>query len=115
MEQVLCPLGTWYLLILKAIYVGRRYPLSRSCRVFFDVGLASDDLEAAVGGVRIGSANGEARGVFVAHGVEGAEGMFGAVRFNFQVVGDGFAIRPIAEDHFVVGVFELKVLQHGKW
>jgi len=48
---------------------------------------SSDDLEAAVGGVGIGGAAWQARGVFVAHGVERAEAMFGSVSFYFEVVG----------------------------
>lgn len=46
--------------------------------------------------------------------VEGAEVVLGAVRLDFQVVGDGFASFAVAEDHFVFGVFELKTLQHMK-
>ena len=38
---------------------------------------------------RVRGAGGQARGVFLARGVEGAEAMFGAVCFNFEVVGDG--------------------------
>jgi hypothetical protein len=74
-----------------------------------------DDLEAAVGGFGIWGANGQARGVFIAHGVEGAEAVFGSVCFYFEVVRDGFAFRPIAKDHFVFGVFELEALQHAKF
>jgi len=77
--------------------------------------MGSDDLEAAVGGVGIGGAAWQARGVFVAHGVERAEAMFGSVSFYFEVVGDGFAFWPIAQDHFVFGVFELEALQHVLW
>ncbi len=75
----------------------------------------SDDLEVAVGGVSVGSAGGQARGVFVAHGVEGAEAVLSAVRFNFEVVRDGFASFAVAEDHFVFGMFELKATQHTEW
>ena len=62
---------------------------------------SSDDLEAAVGDVAIGGASAEARGVFVAHSVIGAEAVFGSVRFNLQVVGDSFAFRTVAKNHFV--------------
>jgi len=41
--------------------------------------------------------------------------VFGTVRFDFEVVGDGFAFRPIAKDHFVFGVFKLETLQHVEW
>src|SRR5512135_1340972 len=75
----------------------------------------SDDLEAAVGRSRVGGSCRQARGVFVAHGVESAEVVLGAVRLNFQVVGDGVASFAVAEDHFVFGVFELEALQHVLW
>jgi len=47
--------------------------------------------------------------------MEGAQAVFGAVRLDFQVVSDGFAVLPVAEDHFVFGVFELKATQHTEW
>jgi hypothetical protein len=75
--------------------------------------LALYDLESSVGGVGIGRTRGQTRGVLVAHGMESAKVMLGPVRFNFDVIRDGFAFRPIAKDHFVVGVFELEALQHG--
>ncbi len=73
---------------------------------------ASNDLEAPVGPSRVGGTRRETRGVFVAHRVECAEAVLGAVRFDLQVVGDGLALRPVAEDHLVFGVFELEALQH---
>jgi hypothetical protein len=45
----------------------------------------------------------------------GAEAVLSSVRFDFEVVGDGFAFRPVAEDHLVIGVFELEALQHVRW
>jgi len=41
--------------------------------------------------------------------------MLGAVLLDFQVVGNGFAVLPVAEDHFVFGVFKLEALQHVKF
>jgi hypothetical protein len=46
--------------------------------------------------------------------MEGAQAVFGSVRLGFQVVGGGFAVLPVAKDHFVFGVFELKTPQHGE-
>jgi hypothetical protein len=47
--------------------------------------------------------------------MKGAETVLGAVGFNFQVVGDGFAALAVAQDHFIFGVFELEALQHVLW
>ncbi|HJS99271.1 MAG TPA: hypothetical protein VJ756_09275 [Terriglobales bacterium] len=76
---------------------------------------SSDDAERSVGSVWIGGTGLQARGVLVAHRVKGAEAVFGSICFNFEVVGDGFAFRPVAQDHFIVGVFKLEALQHVKW
>ena len=75
----------------------------------------SDDAERAVRKGWVGGARGQARSVFVAHGVERAQSVLGAVRFYFQVVSDCLAFRPVAQDHFVIGVFELEAPQHGEW
>jgi hypothetical protein len=71
-----------------------------------------DDLEAAVGGFWVRAARCKASGVCVTLSMEGAQAMLGAVLLDFQVVGNGFAVLPVAEDHFVFGVFELKTPQH---
>ena len=69
-----------------------------------------DDLEITVGCPW--GARGQVRGVFIAHRVKGAEAELGAVRFNFQVVGDGVAALPVAKDNFLFGVFKKEV---GDW
>ena len=65
-----------------------------------------DDLDAAVGRSLGRGARGQARSVFLADGVEGAEAVVGAVGLNFQVAGDCPAFRPVAKDHPVFGAFE---------
>ena len=69
---------------------------------------------SAVGGFWVRAARGKASGVCVTLSMEGAEVVLGAVGRDFQVVGDDFAVLPVAEDHFVFGVFELKTPQHGE-
>ena len=74
----------------------------------------SDDLDATVWGFRVRVAGRKASGVCVTLSMESTQAVFGSVRLDFQVVGDGFAVLPVAEDHFVFGVFELKTPQHGE-
>ena len=78
------------------------------CRLLYD-------LEAATWGFRVRAAGRKASAVCVTLSMEGAQAVFGAVRLNFEVVGDGFAFRSVAKDHFVFGVFELKATQHTEW
>jgi len=69
-------------------------------------------VDAATWGFRVRVAGRKASGVCVTLSMEGAEVVLGAVGLDFQVVGDDFAVLPVAEDHFVFGVFELKTPQH---
>jgi hypothetical protein len=85
---------------------------AKSIRQFFS---ESGDPKAALWGFRVRVAGRKASGVCVTPSMEGAQAVFGSVRLNFEVIGDGFAFRPIAKDHFVFGVFEQEALQHGEW
>ena len=73
------------------------------------------DLGSAVWGTKVGRARGQAQGVDLTPRVKGTEGMFSSVVLDLKVVGGGIALRPVAKDHFVFGVFELEALQHVKW
>ena len=76
--------------------------------------MESDDLDAATWGFRVRVAGRKASGVGVTLSMESAQAVFGSVRFYIDVFRDGFAVLPVAEDHFVFGVFELKTPQHGE-
>jgi hypothetical protein len=74
-----------------------------------------DDPERAVGELAVGVARHKASGVCVAFSVESARSVLAPIVFYFEVVGDGFAFKPVTEDHFIVWVLKLKTTQHTEW
>ena len=81
----------------------------------FDASVRSDDPQRAVGKLAVGIARHKASGVCVAFSVESAKSVLAPIVFYFEVVGDGFALKPVAEDHFIIRVLKLKATQHTQW